>query len=54
VVVDGTAVMFTSDAGECVVGMAVKPGTVSGSLTCEKLKSDDGTVVVNVSGSYRT
>jgi hypothetical protein len=54
VVVKGAPVTFTSDAGECVVGMAVKPSTVSGSIVCTKLKSDDGKLVLNVAGDYGT
>jgi hypothetical protein len=53
-VVADTPVTFTSDGGECVVGMALKPATVSGSIVCKKLRSDDGTLVVSVTGSYRT
>jgi hypothetical protein len=54
VVVQGVAVTFTSKAGECTVGMAVQPTTVSGSFTCKKLKSDDGTLTIGASGTYRT
>jgi hypothetical protein len=53
-VVKGTPETFTSDGGECVVGMAVKPSTVSGSIECRRLKSDDGKLMLNVSGTYRT
>jgi hypothetical protein len=54
VLVDGSAVTFTSRSGECVIGMALKPTTVSGSIYCTKLRSDDGKLVVKASGSYRT
>ena len=54
VMVNGKAVTFTSKAGECTVGMAIKPATVSGSFTCHKLKSMDGKLVVGATGIYRT
>lgn len=54
VMVDGKAVSFASKAGECTVGMAVKPATVSGSFVCHKVKSIDGKFVVGASGTYRT
>jgi hypothetical protein len=54
VMVKGKAVTFTSKAGECVIGMAVKPTTVSGSFTCRRVKSADGKLVIGASGTYRT
>lgn len=54
VLVKGKAVTFTSSAGECVIGMAVKPTSVSGSFTCHKVKSADGKLTVGASGTYRT
>jgi hypothetical protein len=54
VMVNGKAVTFTSKSGECVIGMAVKPATVSGSFTCHKVKSADGKLVVGATGTYRT
>jgi hypothetical protein len=54
VMVKGKAVTFTSKAGECVIGMAVKPTTVSGSFTCHRVKSADGKLVVGATGTYRT
>jgi hypothetical protein len=54
VIVDGAALTFTSKAGECTVGMGVQPTTVSGSFTCKKLPSDDGTLKVEATGTYRT
>lgn len=54
VVVDGTPVTFTSDAGECTVGMAVKPASVTGTFVCPELKSDNGKLTVKVTGTYRT
>lgn len=54
VIVDGKAVSFASKAGECTVGMAVKPATVSGSFVCHKVKSVDGKYTVEASGTYRT
>jgi hypothetical protein len=47
-------VTFTSDAGECTIGMAMNPTNVSGSFTCRNLKSDDGKLVVEATGTYRT
>jgi hypothetical protein len=52
--VNGKLVTFTSDSGECTVGMAVKPDSVAGSFVCKKLKSSDGKVTVDASGTYRT
>jgi len=52
--VEGAPVTFTSDAGECTVGMAVQPRTVSGSFVCKKLQSDDGSQTVDLRGTYRT
>ncbi len=52
--VDGTPVTFTSDAGECTVGMAVQAKVVTGSFVCKKLKSDDGKLTVDARGTYRT
>lgn len=54
VMVDGKPISFASSAGECTVGMAVKPATVSGSFVCHKVKSVDGKYVVGASGTYRT
>ena len=52
--VDGKLVTFTSTAGECTIGMAVNPKSVSGSFSCRKLKSADGKLTVEASGTYRT
>lgn len=52
--IDGNIVTFTSDDGECTIGMAVNLKNVSGSFACRKLKSDDGTYTVGASGTYRT
>jgi hypothetical protein len=54
VMVNGKAITFTSSSGECVIGMAVKTTTVSGSFTCHKVKSADGKLVVGATGTYRT
>lgn len=54
VVVNGKPVTFTSNHGECILGMALKPKTISGSITCTKLRSDDRKVVVGIAGDYRT
>jgi hypothetical protein len=47
-------VSFTSDAGECTIGMAVNPTNISGTFSCRNLKSDDGKLVVGATGTYRT
>jgi hypothetical protein len=52
--IGGKPVTFASKAGECTVGMAAKPTTVSGSFVCKKVKSADGKYVVGVRGTYRT
>ena len=54
IVVDEKPVTFTSDDGECTLGMAVGPTRVSGTFICKKLKSDDGEYVVEAKGTYRT
>jgi hypothetical protein len=54
VMVNGKSVTFTSSGGECVIGMAIKPTTISGSFTCHKVKSADGKLTVGASGTYRT
>jgi hypothetical protein len=54
VMVNGKLVTFTSDGGECTIGMAVTPKGVSGSFSCHKLRSDDGKYTVGASGTYRT
>jgi hypothetical protein len=52
--VDGKLVTFTSQAGECTIGMASSPKAVSGSFACPKLTSDDGKLTVGATGTYRT
>ena len=54
VTIDGKAVLFTSKAGECTVGMADKPSTVTGSFVCDKVKSADGKYTLGVRGTYKT
>ncbi|HUG30360.1 MAG TPA: hypothetical protein VMQ65_07615 [Candidatus Limnocylindria bacterium] len=54
VIVDEAQVTFTSDSGECTVGMAVQPKAVSGSFVCKKLRSDDGKQTLDARGTYRT
>jgi hypothetical protein len=51
---NGKLVTFSSDSGECTVGMAVKPTMVTGSFSCKRLKSSDGKLTVDASGTYRT
>jgi hypothetical protein len=52
--VGNAAVTFTSNDGECVIGMAVDVRSVHGSITCEDLKSDDGKHLVAFRGTYTT
>lgn len=52
--VDGVPVTFTSRAAECTIGMAASVKSVNGSFVCKKLRSDDGKLVVDARGSYRT
>jgi hypothetical protein len=52
--VDGKLVTFSSKAGECTIGMAQNTKSVTGSFACRKLKSDDGKLTVEASGTYRT
>jgi len=54
VLIDGALVTFTSEGGECTVGMAIRGTTVSGTFACRKVTSDDGKYTVGASGSYRT
>lgn len=51
---DGKLVTFTSKSGECTIGMASSPKSVSGSFACRKIKSDDGKLSVGATGTYRT
>lgn len=52
--VDGKLVTFTSEDGECTIGMAINPKYVSGTFACRKIKSDDGKYTVGATGTYRT
>ncbi|MEO8273017.1 MAG: hypothetical protein ABI620_03035 [Chloroflexota bacterium] len=52
--VEDKLVTFTSKHGECTIGMASNPKSVTGSFACRKLKSDDGKLTVGASGTYRT
>lgn len=54
VIVGEAPLTFTSDSGECTVGMSVQPKTVTGSFVCKKLKSDDGKQTLDARGTYRT
>ena len=54
VLVKGVPVTFTSNAGQCTVGMAQVSGKLQGSFACHKLKSADGKLTIEASGSYRT
>jgi hypothetical protein len=53
-IVAGRPVTFTSDGGECTVGMAVKVFSVTGSFVCPELVSDDGKITVKANGTYET
>jgi hypothetical protein len=52
--IDNVAVTFTSNDGECVIGMAVGVRAVHGSINCKALKSDDGKHLVSFRGTYTT
>jgi len=54
VLVADVPVTFTSVAGECTIGMAPVGTAVQGSFTCHKLKSADGKLTIEASGTYRT
>jgi hypothetical protein len=54
VLVNAVPVTFTSNQGECTVGMAQVGTKVQGSITCHKLKGPDGKLSIEVSGSYRS
>jgi hypothetical protein len=54
VLVNGQPVTFTSMAGECTIGMAPVGTKLQGSITCHRLKSADGKLSLEVSGTYRT
>jgi hypothetical protein len=52
--VNGSAVTFTSRAAECTIGMAVAVKSVHGTFVCKNLPSPDGKHVVDLRGSYTT
>ena len=52
--VNGSAVTFTSRAAECTIGMAVAVKAVHGTFVCKGLASPDGKHVVDLRGSYTT
>jgi hypothetical protein len=52
--VNGSAVTFTSRASECTIGMAVAVKAVHGTFVCKNLASPDGKHVVDLRGSYTT
>jgi hypothetical protein len=54
VVVKGVPVMFTSKARECTIGMAAVGAGVQGSFTCHRLKSPDGKLAIDASGTYHS
>jgi hypothetical protein len=54
ILVNGAPVTFTSDSSECTIGMAVQSKWVNGTFVCKKLRSDDGKLLVDARGAYRT
>jgi len=52
--VNGSAITFTSRASECTIGMAVGVKAIHGTFVCKDLASPDGNHVVNLRGSYTT
>ena len=54
ILVGEAPVTFTSDDGECTIGMALHPRNVSGTFSCKNLRSDDGKLTVGATGTYRT
>ena len=54
VVVKEKPITFTSDNGECTIGMGMQSTRVQGTFTCKQLESDDGKYVVGATGTYRT
>ena len=52
--IDNLPVTFTSRGGECIIGMAVGPRAVHGSLVCNALRSGDGKHVIDLRGEYTT
>jgi hypothetical protein len=52
--VNGSAVTFTSRGSECTIGMAVAVKAVHGTFVCKNLASPDGKHVVDLRGSYTT
>jgi hypothetical protein len=52
--VDGSAVTFTSRSSECTIGMAVAVKAVHGTFVCKNLASPDGRHVLDLRGSYTT
>ena len=54
VVARGAPATFTSEAGECTVGMAEKLLNVTGSFVCPEITSDDGRVTLKITGTYKT
>jgi len=53
-IVNGSAVTFTSRGSECTIGMAVAVKSVHGTFVCKNLASPDGKHVLDLRGSYTT
>jgi hypothetical protein len=51
---NGAPVTFTSEAGECTIGMAEKMFNVTGSFVCPEITSNGGRFTVKLSGTYST
>ena len=51
---NGAPVTFTSEAGECTIGMAEKMFNVTGGFVCPEIRSNGGRYTVKLSGTYQT
>jgi hypothetical protein len=51
---NGAPVTFTSEAGECTIGMAEKMLNVQGSFVCPEITSNGGRFTVKLQATYRT
>jgi len=51
---NGTPVTFSSEAGECTIGMAEKLFNVTGTFVCPEITSEGGRFTVNLTGTYST
>jgi hypothetical protein len=51
---NGSPVTFTSEAGECTIGMAEKMFNITGSFVCPDITSNGGRFTVKLTGTYST